>query len=145
MREQTEEGRDLNQMSASNTVQGFRFPADSQVKWQVLMEEASAHGGEVWIDLQDNWAGMCETIYRCAVTWTDQMWDRVSDMDAPSQVHGPVPDRRPVFELRSPIPALALYGGVGTGVPEFAVVIGVHNGREGKDAHGVVSGSSCIE
>ena len=44
--------------------------------------------GEVWADLQDAWAGKCEDVFDAVSGWTDLMWSRVQDVDAPPQVEG---------------------------------------------------------
>ncbi len=58
------------------------------VKWQVVLNEAGQESRDVWVDLQDTWACKCETVFQDTASWTDCMWDKVSDMDAPPQVDG---------------------------------------------------------
>ena len=69
-------------------VDGFMASALSQVKWQVILQKEGTAQGEVWADLQDVWAGDLEDIFHLVSDWTDYMWSRVLDADAPPQVRG---------------------------------------------------------
>ena len=54
----------------------------------MVQEAAPMKGcGGVWADLLPEWAEECEEVYHNIKGWTDWMWTRVNDVDAPPQVN----------------------------------------------------------
>ena len=62
----------------------------AQIKWQVLLQEASPSQGcgSRWGDLEAEWSEECEQVHENTKEWTDWMWNRVAKVDAPPQVRG---------------------------------------------------------
>ena len=52
----------------------------------MLMADDEDRGtGEVWTDLDHQWANECEHMYQLTKDWTDHMWKRTIEVDAPPQ------------------------------------------------------------
>ena len=70
---------------------------DAIVKWQVMIsyDNDKTWCGECWADLDHQWANECEHLYQITKGWTDHMWMRTIEVDAPPQVQGGQKDRRP--------------------------------------------------
>ena len=63
-------------------------PADSLVRWQVMVMAAGPNRGEIWADYQDLWSTMLDRQYRRTEDWKDAMWDRAEQTDALPCVSG---------------------------------------------------------
>ena len=61
----------------------------------IMYDNEKTGSGEVWADLDHQWANECEHIYQITKGWTDYMWMRTIEVDAPPQVQGGQKDRRP--------------------------------------------------
>ena len=70
---------------------------DAIVKWQVMTmyDNERTGSGEGWADLDHQWANECEHLYQVTKGWTDYMWMRTHEVDAPPQVQGHQKERRP--------------------------------------------------
>ena len=70
---------------------------DAIVKWQVMIryDNEKTGSGEVWADLDHQWANECEHMYELTKGWTDHMRKRTIEIDAPPQIQGDQKDRRP--------------------------------------------------
>ncbi len=77
-------------LDVATVAQVTGYPRHSEIKWQVLLQEADENygQGEVRVDTEVEWASHCEQVFEDTQPRTDLTSDRVANEGAPPQAHG---------------------------------------------------------